>query len=172
MRQNCFFIIKTLKYICIRYKPQSQKMKKIISLFTAISLASCATASFDISSYSPVMDVREGEYEVHSRDLKECRYLGMKARDQYKKQREKEKNKALGNAVVGALLGATLGAVIDGGDGAADGAVIGGAVGVASGAEQVDFTRRFVKLGPAGIVDECMSERGWSVLSSKGMGGG
>ena len=69
-------------------------------------------------------------------------------------------------------MGATLGAVIDGGDGAADGAVIGGAVGVASGAGQVDFTRRFVKLGPAGIVDECMSERGWSVLSSKGMGGG
>ena len=147
-------------------------MKKTISLFTAISLTSCATASFDISSYSPVMDVREGEYEVHSRDLKECRYLGMKARDQYKKQREKEKSKAFSNAVVGALLGATLGAVIDGGDGAADGAVIGGAVGVASGAEQVDFTRKFVKLGPAGIVDECMSERGWSILSSKGMGGG
>ena len=147
-------------------------MKKFISLITLISLTSCATASFDISSYSPVMDVREGEYEIHAKDLKECRYLGMKARDQYEKQRDKEKNKAFGNAVVGALVGATLGAVIDGGDGAADGAVIGGAVGVASGAEQVDFSRKFVKLGPAGIVDDCMSERGWSILSARGMGGG
>lgn len=155
-------------------------MKKYVLLF--VFLAACqSTNTIDVSSYAPVIDVKgdghdQGTYFV---DLSECRVLGARVQSVYQAQRKKEQEAAIQSAFIGALAGAVIGDTIGRnnsnvslGNATTGGALYGAALGGAIGADQIDYGRVFTKFGPTGIIDQCMANRGYRILSVHGFGGG
>ena len=151
----------------------------------AISLlvvAGCATESetINLTLYAPVIDIKGQGYDasIYYQDLDECRMLGMRVQATYKAQRKKEIEDAQKNAFIGALAGAVIGQVVGSnndyhsGRTATAGAIYGGAIGAAYGADQVDYSRTIAKFGPTAVVDRCMTDRGYKILSAEGYGGG
>ena len=156
-----------------------QRYGAVAALFV---LAGCASesASIDISGYAPVIDVKGQGYDIASyhQDLDECRMLGMRVQTTYEAQRKKEIKDAQKSAFIGALAGAVIGQVIGDsndyhtGRSATAGAIYGGAIGAAAGADKVDYSHTIAKFGPTGVVDRCMKDRGYKILSAEGLGGG
>ena len=146
-----------------------------------VSLASQAASGSDsisILHYTPVIDVKGQGYDVatYYNDLEECRVLGMRVQMTYQEQRRQEQEAQAQSAIVGALLGAAVGHGIaqhndnHAGRGATAGAFAGAALGADS--SPVDYSRTMAKFGPTAIVDRCMTDRGYKILSLEGFGGG
>jgi uncharacterized protein YcfJ len=154
----------------------------IAGVFLTLAMAGCAqnSARIDLTTYAPVIDVKGQGYDQtdYARDLDECRTLGVRVQAQYEAQQKKEREDAMASAFVGALAGAVVGhAVGDSNDyhtgrSATAGALYGGAIGGAVGAGNMDYTQEITKFGPTIIVDRCMTDRGYTILSVKGFGGG
>ena len=151
-------------------------------LLISMAIVGCAqdSARIDLKTYAPVIDVKGHGYDQadYARDLDECRTLGVRVQAQYEAQQRKEREDAMTAAFVGALAGAVVGhAVGDSNDyhtgrSATAGALYGGAIGGAVGADNLDYTRDITKFGPTVIVDRCMTDRGYRILSVEGLGGG
>ena len=164
----------------------SSKWSKYLSgaLITAavVSLTACGTQSrrIELSSYAPVIDVKGQGHDLatYQQDLQDCRMLGMVAQAKYDAQREQELEEAKEAAIIGTLAGAILGHAVGSqndyhtGRAATAGAAYGAAIGGGIGAENVDYDRTLVKFGPTGLVDRCMTDRGYKILSAEGYGGG
>ena len=145
-------------------------------------LMGCAqeSARIELTTYSPVIDVKGHGYDMadYQHDLDECRMLGVRVQAAYEAQQKKERDDAAKAAFVGALAGAVIGhAVGDNNDyhtgrSTTAGALYGGAIGGAVGAENLDYTRDITKFGPTIVVDRCMKDRGYRILSQEGFGGG
>ena len=75
--------------------------------------------------------------------------------------------------MVGAVVGAAVGnASYNNNDSATSvGAVYGVGLCAASAAEANDYDRVITKFGPTAIVDKCMENRGYKILSQAGHGG-
>ena len=75
--------------------------------------------------------------------------------------------------VVGSEVGAAVGNVLDDNNDSTTsvGAVYGKGLGAASAAEANDYNRVITKFGPTAIVDKCMENRGYKILSQAGHGG-
>ena len=148
----------------------------------AILLVGCVTDSkqINLATYAPVIDVQGQGYDVgdFNKDLGECRVLGTQVQAAYKEQQEKERQDAFASAMVGAFLGAVVGQAVGDNNGyhtgrsATAGALYGGAIGGAARASNMDYTNMLVKFGPTAIVDRCMKDRGYKILSAEGFGGG
>lgn len=144
-------------------------------LLGAFFLCACAiTPQIALTEYSPVIDLERVDQAQHRVDLEACRVLGLKAQARYKAQREKEIGEAVAASLIGAAIGAGGGALVSRNPsrGAGTGAIVGGAVGGVAGAGNVDYTQDIAKFGPTVIVDRCMAERGYTILSAPGLGGG
>lgn len=150
---------------------------------TLAGMAACQTVEsqrINLATYAPVVDVEGQGHDLatYHGDLDDCRYLGMKVQATYEEQRRKEQAQAAQSAAIGALVGAVAGHAIGqhndrhSGRSATAGALYGGAVGAAVGAEGVDYTRTMAKFGPTAVVDRCMTDRGYKILSAEGFGGG
>lgn len=147
-----------------------------------ILLAGCATESrrIELSTYAPVIDVKGQGYDVmtYHVDLDECRMLGMRVQATYNAQREKEIKDAQTNAFLGALAGAVIGSAVGSnndyhsGRTATAGAIYGAAIGGAESADKIDYSHTIAKFGPTAVVDRCMRDRGYKILSAEGFGGG
>ena len=76
--------------------------------------------------------------------------------------------------MVGAVVGAAVGNALDNNNDSATtvGAVYGAGLGAASAAEANDYNRAITKFGPTAIIDKCMENRGYKILSRSGYGGG
>lgn len=156
-----------------------QQFGAVAALFI---LAGCASesASIDISGYEPVIDVKGQGYDVatYHQDLDECRMFGMRVQATYEAQRKKEIEDAQKSALIGTLAGAVIGQVVGDtndyhtGRSATAGAIYGGAIGAAAGAKKIDYSHTIAKFGPTGVVDRCMNDRGYKILSAEGFGGG
>ena len=154
----------------------------LAGVFLTLTITGCAqnSAWIDLTAYAPVIDVKGQGYDQadYVRDLDECRALGVRVQAQYEEQQKKEREDAMTAAFVGALAGAVVGhAVGDSNDyhtgrSATAGALYGGAIGGAVGTGNMDYTRDITKFGPTVIVDRCMTDRGYKILSAKGLGGG
>lgn len=141
----------------------------------AVLLCACAiTPQIALTEYSPVIDLEQVDQVQYRVDLEACRVLGLKAQARYKAQREKEVGEAVAASLIGAALGAGGGALLSDrpSRGAGQGAIVGGAIGAAAGGTGVDYTRDIAKFGPTVIVDRCMQNRGYTLLSNPGLGGG
>ena len=149
---------------------------RVLSPFlAAVLLCACAiTPQIALTEYSPVIDVDRVDQAQYRVDLEACRVLGLKAQARYKAQREKEVGEAVAASLIGAALGAGGGALLSDqpSRGAGQGAIVGGAIGAAAGGTAVDYTRDIAKFGPTIIVDRCMQNRGYTLLSNPGLGGG
>ena len=144
-------------------------------------LAACQTTGterINLVNYAPVIDVKGQGYDVatYYNDLEECRVLGMRVQMTYEEQRRREQEAQTQAAIVGAIVGAAVGHGLaqhnDGhaGRGATAGALAGGAIG--AGTSPVDYSHTMAKFGPTAVVDRCMNDRGYKILSAEGYGGG
>jgi uncharacterized protein YcfJ len=160
----------------------SIKKTTLVAIVSGL-LAGCQSVEsqrIDISGYSPVIDYQaEGiSAEQFAEDLSICRGLGQQVQVTYEEQRKKEQGQAARSAVIGALVGAAIGQTVaknndvHSGRALTTGTLYGAAVGGAVGSEAVDYDRTLTKFGPTGIVDRCMAQRGYNVLSAEGFGGG
>ena len=157
-------------------------MKKtaILILGAAVMLGACQTTNnINLATYAPVIDTYQVDQAQYNIDLSQCRTLGQKAQIAYNQQRQKEQDQAFKSALIGAVAGAAIGRVasnntrgLSSGRGTTAGALYGGAIGGAIGAEGVDYSRTIAKFGPTQVVDDCMTNRGYEILSIRGFGGG
>lgn len=153
-------------------------MLKFAKLFIAVTgisgLWGCATNTVDISSYAPVIDIYQHDIEQYNLDLSQCRTLAFQAQKKYQIQREKEQSDMVASMIVGAAIGAAIGNSLDSNDdsGTTIGALYGAGVGASVQAEGNGYDRLMVKFGPTAVVDRCMINRGYMVLSTEGLGGG
>ena len=128
----------------------------------------------DLRTYSPVIDIYQYDTAQINHDMSQCRQLAITAQSNYEKQQSEEQAEILTSAVVGALVGAAVGNALDGNDdsGTTVGAIYGAGIGATSAAEANNYNRLITKFGPSAIVDKCMTNRGYQILSSTGYGGG
>lgn len=148
--------------------------KLFITVLGISTLSGCATNTVDISSYAPVIDIYQHDMEQYNMDLSQCRTLASQAQKKYLIQREKEQSDMVASMIVGAAIGAAIGNSMDSNDDSSTtiGAIYGAGVGASVQAEGNGYDRLMVKFGPTAVVDRCMVNRGYTVLSTEGLGGG
>lgn len=149
---------------------------KVFTVCTVFFLAGCGGSSqrLDLGTYSPVIDVYQYDTGQFNTDISQCRQLAITAQARYDAQQAEEQAEILASAFVGAMVGAAVGNALDDYDDSATtvGASYGAGIGAASAAEANDYDRLITKFGPTAIVDKCMANRGYNILSQTGYGGG
>ncbi len=161
---------------------KSNKRKAILTatLASTMLIGGCSAIEsprMNLNTYAPVIDVAGNNYDpgTYNNDLAACRQLGITVQARYDEQRQSEQKQAAQTALLGAAAGAVLGSVLGSGrnnTAVTTGALYGGALGAAVGVEGIDYSRTLAKFGPTGIVDRCMTDRGYKILSAEGYGGG
>ena len=150
-------------------------LKRLINIIIpGVLLASCGSETINIAGYSPVIDTYLYDLNQYNVDLNQCRSLGQAAQAKYEEQQSKEQADMMASIIVGSLVGAAVGNAVDGNNdsGTTLGATYGAAVGASVAAENDDYDRLFVKFGPTAVVDKCLANRGYKILSKEGYGGG
>ena len=143
-------------------------------IIPAFLLSACGSETINIAGYSPVIDTYQYDLNQYNIDLNQCRSLGQAAQAKYDEQQAKEQSDMMASIIAGAIVGAAVGNAIDGNNdsGTTLGATYGAAVGASVAAENDDYDRLFVKFGPTAVVDKCLANRGYAILSREGYGGG
>ena len=103
--------------------------------------------------------------------------MGAKIQVTFEVKRKKELKHAFKQEIVGVVVGAIIGHAIRRNDyyagcSAAIAAFYGGALAGSSGADAVVNSQIIAKFVPAGIIDKCMTDRGYTVLPQEKFGGG
>ena len=143
----------------------------ILLLAVTSLLVGCGgTPKHDLGTYSPVIDFYQYDTAQFNTDISQCRQLAITAQEKYDRQRAEERAEIFASAVVGAAFGNALDDKND--SATAVGAVYGAGLGAASTAEAYDYNKVTIKFGPTAIVDKCMENRGYQILSQSGNGGG
>lgn len=140
-------------------------MRFIALLTSATLMASCGP---NIAEYEPVVDPHKTDMSNFQSDLVQCRGIAADVKVEYDRQASKQ---AVGNIVAGALAGAIVGAAVGTNtsyqnDLVASGAASGAAAGAAASGQYYELAR----FGPNRIIDRCMANRGYNVLSDLGAG--
>lgn len=153
-----------------------QQIQTILLLTVSGLLISCGgdAQRLDLRTYSPVIDIYQYDTTQFNTDITQCRQLAITAQEKYDLKRAEERAEIFASAVVGAVVGAAVGNALDNNNDSATtvGAVYGAGLGAASTAEANDYNRVIIKFGPTAIVDKCMENRGYQILSQSGYGGG
>ena len=153
-----------------------QRIQTILLLTVSGLLFGCGGAAqrLDLRTYSPVIDFYQYDTTQFNTDINQCRQLAITAQEKYDLQQAEERAEIFASAVVGAVVGAAIGNALDDNNDSATtvGAVYGSGLGAASAAETNDYKRVITKFGPSAIVDKCMENRGYQILSQSGYGGG
>ena len=134
-------------------------------LLTTALLAGCGYQP-SLQTYRPVVDSYQTDMSAYEADRAECVTVALQAQAEYDRQQkaQRESNMTIG-MVVGALSGAVIGSLS--GD-AGEGAVVGGTLGALEGGlAETDYDP---VTSPRKIVDRCMKNRGYEVLSDLGKG--
>ena len=150
-------------------------MKKLtISIVAGYFCAACvATPDINLADYAPVIDTYKVDQAKYQTDIEQCRSLGVAAYAKYKTQRDKEKSARNKATIVGVLAGGAIGAAIgDSGGRERSTATVGALYGASIARTDVDITRTIQKFGPTKIIDQCMTDRGYKIISATGYGGG
>lgn len=153
-----------------------QKVTRILLLAVTSLLIGCGGASqrIDLGTYSPVIDIYQYDTSQFNADISQCRQLAIIAQTKYNQQQSEERAEIFASALVGAVVGAAVGNALDDHNDSATtaGALYGAGLGATSAAESNDYNRLITKFGPTAIVDKCMANRGYEILSQSGYGGG
>ena len=153
-----------------------QQIHTILLLTFSAQLIGCGGTAqrLDLGTYSPVIDIYQYDTTQFNTDITQCRQLAITAQEKYDLQYAEEKAEIFASALVGAVVGAAAGNALDNNDNSVItvGAVYGAGLGTASAAEGNDYNGVIKKFGPTAIVDKCMENRGYQILSQSGYGGG
>jgi outer membrane lipoprotein SlyB len=140
-------------------------LARAFSLAATLFLAACGYQP-SLSDYRPVVDSFTTDMAAYEVDRGQCVTIGLQAQVEYERQKkaQRESNMTIG-LIVGAIAGAAVGSVS--GD-AGDGAVVGGTFGALEGG--LAETGYDPVTSPRKIVDRCMKNRGYDILSDMGKG--
>lgn len=122
-----------------------------------LALAACGYQP-SLGDYRPVVDSYNTDMAAYEADRGQCVAVAMQAQAEYERQQrlKRESNMTIG-LIVGAIAGAAVGSVSgDAGDGALEG-----------GLAETDYDP---VTSPRKIVDRCMKNRGYEILSDLGKG--
>ena len=131
----------------------------------SLSLAACGYQP-SLSDYRPVVDSYTTDMAAYEADRGQCVSVALQAQAEYERwqRAQRESNLTIG-LIVGAIAGAAVGSAT--GD-AGDGAIVGGTLGALEGGlAETDYDP---VTSPRKIVDRCMKNRGYKVLSDLGKG--
>ena len=149
--------------------PVMQQIPTILLLAVISLLIGCGGAAqrLDLGTYSPVIDFYQYDTAQFNTDISQCRQLAITAQEKYDLQQAEERAEIFASALVGAVVGAAVGNALDDNNDSATtvGAVYGAGLGAVSAAEANDYNRVITKFGPTAIVDKCMENRGYKILS-------
>ncbi|WP_444460458.1 glycine zipper family protein [Rhodobacter capsulatus] len=136
-----------------------------VSLTACVALCACEPVQ-TLQEYRPVVDpakIRPAKFEA---DLEHCRSIALKVEAEYKQRQEKEMQQQL---VAGILLGALVGAAAGNHTGyQGDYIAAGAATGAIAAAGSGDYSDDLVTYGPRRVVDRCMTDRGYKILTDPG----
>ena len=119
-----------------------------------------------LSNYRPVVDSFTTDMAAYEADRGQCVSFALQAQAEYERQqREKRESNMTIGLIVGAIAGAAIGSAS--GD-AGDGAIVGGTMGALEGG--LAETEYDPVTSPRKIVDRCMKNRGYEILSDLGKG--
>ncbi|MDG1736797.1 MAG: glycine zipper family protein [Paracoccaceae bacterium] len=144
----------------------STKFTKLPSIIASVLLL--AGCNSNLADYTPVVDPSKTNMGSFKDDLVQCRGIAVQAKAAYDEQASKE---AMTNLVAGAVSGAIAGAIVGSGSSYQnDWVAYGAASGAASGASASAQYAELARFGPNRIVDRCMTNRGYALLSDLGTG--
>ena len=136
-----------------------------LAIAGAFALVACGYQP-SLSSYRPVVDSHTTDMTAYEADRGQCVGVALQAQAEYERQQkaQRQSNLTIG-VVIGAIAGAAIGSVTgDAGDGAVVGATMGALEG---GLAETDYDP---VTSPRKIVDRCMKNRGYDILSDMGKG--
>jgi len=136
-----------------------------LALAGALALAACGYQP-SLGDYRPVVDSHTTDMAAYEAGRGQCVSIALRAQAEYERQQsaQRQSNMTIG-LIVGAVAGAAVGSVS--GD-AGDGAVVGGTMGALEGGlAETDYDP---VTSPRKIVDRCMKNRGYDILSDLGKG--
>ena len=155
--------------------PVMQQKQTLLLLTVSGLVIGCSGAAqrLDLRTYSPVIDIYQYDTTQFNTDITQCRQLAITAQEKYDVEQAEERAEIFASTVVGAVVGAAVGNASDNNNDSATsvGAVYGVGLCAASAAEANDYNRVITKFGPTAIVDKCMENRGYKILSQAGHGG-
>lgn len=137
----------------------------ISAIAVTLGVAGCGYQP-SLSDYRPVVDSFTTDMAAYETDRGQCVSVALQAQVEYERQQkaQRESNMTIG-LIVGAIAGAAIGSAS--GD-AGDGAIVGGTMGALEGGlAETDYDP---VTSPRKIVDRCMKNRGYDILSDLGKG--
>ena len=137
----------------------------ISAIAVTLGVAGCGYQP-SLSDYRPVVDSFTTDMAAYETDRGQCVSVALQAQAEYERQQkaQRESNMTIG-LIVGAIAGAAIGSAS--GD-AGDGAIVGGTMGALEGGlTETDYDPI---TSPRKIVDRCMKNRGYDILSDLGKG--
>ena len=139
----------------------------LAALLGALLLLGACGAHDRLADYRPVVDSYRTDMAAYDGDLRQCVTVAQRAEAEYQRKSREQRE---ANAMTGLLVGVVMGAVIGSVDAdAGDGAIIGGTFGLLEGG--LADTEYDPHKSPRMIVDRCMKNRGYEILSDPGAGG-
>lgn len=137
----------------------------MIMAIAGMTVSGCGA---NLAEYEPVVDPYKTDMSNFQGDLIQCRGIASEVKVKYEEQASKQ---ALANALAGAVSGAIAGAVVGSGtDYQGDLTAYGAASGAAAGTAASSQYYALARYGPNRIVDRCMANRGYTILSDLGAG--
>ncbi len=137
----------------------------VSAIAVTLGVAGCGYQP-SLSDYRPVVDSYTTDMAAYETDRGQCVSVALQAQAEYERQqREKRESNMTIGLIVGAIAGAAIGSAS--GD-AGDGAIVGGTMGALEGG--LAETEYDPVTSPRKIVDRCMKNRGYKILSDLGKG--
>lgn len=137
----------------------------ILTFGVTVGLVGCGYQP-SLSDYRPVVDSFTTDMATYEVDRSQCVSVALQAQAEYERQQrqKRESNMTIG-LIVGAIAGAAIGSASSD---AGDGAIVGGTMGALEGG--LANTEYDPVTSPRKIVDRCMKNRGYDILSDMGKG--
>ena len=137
----------------------------VSAIAVTLGVAGCGYQP-SLSDYRPVVDSYTTDMAAYETDRGQCVSVALQAQAEYERQqREKRESNMTIGLIVGAIAGAAIGSAS--GD-AGDGAIVGGTMGALEGG--LAENEYDPVTSPRKIVDRCMKNRGYEILSDMGKG--
>ena len=143
-------------------------LRRLTVAAAVVALSTLAACGYQpsLSDYRPVVDSYTTNMVSYEADRGQCVSVALQAQAEYERQQKAERQSNITIClVIGAIAGAAVGSVTgDAGDGAVVGATMGALEG---GLAETDYDP---VTSPRKIVDRCMKNRGYDILSDMGKG--
>ena len=142
--------------------------RRLTAAASVVALSTLAACGYQpsLSDYRPVVDSYTTNMASYEADRGQCVSVALQAQAEYARQQKAERQS---NMTIGLVIGAIAGAAVGSASGdAGDGAIVGATMGALEGGlAETDYDP---VTSPRKIVDRCMKNCGYDILSDMGKG--